>query len=414
MKENNGEQDLQISATLAVVRRLNNEYIVSFRNWVKDPELKRLAHAYKDHSGREFDPGLNLFTIISDLYRRENFHSDILALLLASNGQHKEGAKFLELFLDYLNGNGKGIIIDKMNYKLAVVERESSRIDISIKDPVSKRAIIIENKINNASDMHRQIPRYHEKLVSQGYVIDAVIYLVLSGNKQPETHDWSPFERDLILPKVIAIAAYDETSQDLFTGWLVRCETIAENIDAVFLLRQYKRLLHSIGGKNMNKPLMESFMKNMMINDNYDTAYALKDMLENLINYRRDKIIDYYKFSATPFTRVGDWNNYAVLNDYFVGDSQFSIDIIVTKHLYQVQFFDRRFSGKDDSAQSENPAFSLLKEIAMEKEFFLTDVRYEKQFSFPHQESCLYEFIDAILFKLRSIPSNNNSMLATT
>lgn len=402
------DRNLSVEPILDCMKDLSRQHLEDISRYCSSPSLKLLTADYKVYQNRDFDPGLNIFTIISDQYRRENFHSDIIALLLNPSEIHGEGGIFLEHFLDYLGDWEIGKTINKANYARAVVERESSRIDISIKDPISMHAVIIENKMNNAPDMEKQIPRYHLELQKQGYTVDAVVYIVLQGNKQPNTHDWNNVERNLILPKIIPVAAYEELPKDLYSGWLKNCEALAKNEDTFYLIKQYNQLIRTIGGRNMNRPLMESFMQQMLIGDNYQTATGIRDMLEDLINYRRDQIIEYYKFTAFPYTKVGDWNNYAVLNDYWFRDSHFAIDIIVTRDYYQVQFFDRRFPVKGSSSESDNPALWLLEKLGLENEFHPAGLRFEKIFNFPSQEQKMYSFIDNILAKLRLFQKENS------
>ena len=103
----------------------------------------------------------NIFNIVSNLYYRENFHSDIIKYFLDPNEKHNCGSAFLNVFIQMLNEkiNQKDKYIDATCYDNAVVVREEGRIDILIKSEMSHKCIIIENKINNAGDMQRQIPR---------------------------------------------------------------------------------------------------------------------------------------------------------------------------------------------------------------------------------------------------------------
>lgn len=382
---------------LRMVTDLCDQSINGLNVMVRNPTLKQIASQYKEHNEKSFDIGLNLFTLISNQYRKENFHSDILKEVLDPSGLHDEGDKFLNLFIDYLNKHTNNPGILKSNYKNATVEREAHRIDICIKDIQSKRAIIIESKLNNAPDMYRQIPNYFGKLVDLGYKIDAVIYLVMSGNKTPGILDWTAEERNSILSKTLTICAFNETESDLYNGWLKMCEHHAEKIDTAYLFRQYNRLIYSLGGKNMNKSLMEAFLTNMMQEGNYETANALKNMLNDLLSYRRDKIIDHFRFKALPFEKIGDWHNYAVFNDYHVGESNFSIDVIVTESLYQVQFFDRNYINLTEVNGKENPVNSLLKDIKYFDQFFPVARRMEVQFTFPAQENELYSFLTGFI-----------------
>src|SRR5687768_2464057 len=49
---------------------------------------------------RDIDVGFNLFVIISDIYHKENFHSDILTRLIDPRGTHQEKDRYLQLFLE--------------------------------------------------------------------------------------------------------------------------------------------------------------------------------------------------------------------------------------------------------------------------------------------------------------------------
>lgn len=52
--------------------------------------------------GREVH-GFNVFLAISDVYYRENFHSDFMAMLLDPSSPHQEGSLFLQGFVEMLN-----------------------------------------------------------------------------------------------------------------------------------------------------------------------------------------------------------------------------------------------------------------------------------------------------------------------
>jgi hypothetical protein len=378
---------------LDLIKKINHNSTAQLEGLLANDHLSEAAFQYKAHKGRKFDIGLNLFTLISTQYRKENLHSDILREILDPKGLHKEGDKFLKLFLQYLHIHPKSIQFNADDYQQCVVDREVGRIDIAVKDVKSRKAIIIENKINNAPDMIRQIPRYVESLEKQGYTIDAVVYLILAGNKQPYTHDWTEAEREAILNKILPICAFDEKSYDLYNGWLLNCEAQAENIDTAFLFRHYNKLIFKLGGNRMNQPLMEEFLSNMLQGNNYQIANALKDMLDELIKFRRDKIIDEFKHRSLPFTSVRDWNNYAVIDSYSSGNQNFAVDVIVEKNMYRVQFFERVFNSKSDNKDEANPAVAVLEDIGLVNDFFPSDKRMEIQFAFPEQEIELYDFL---------------------
>ena len=107
--------------------------------------------AKKDEIAKEyrFDEALefNFFTSISDFYYRENFHSDILKVILNPSTDLIGNKLYLDIFIDVLKEIKKA---DKLKHfsEDVTVEREEGRIDILIYD--SSKAIIVENKGNLA------------------------------------------------------------------------------------------------------------------------------------------------------------------------------------------------------------------------------------------------------------------------
>ncbi|WP_299989391.1 PD-(D/E)XK nuclease family protein [uncultured Pontibacter sp.] len=386
---NEAKNTLQLTV-LSEVQTVIENHLSQLHQFISNANLQQLTHRYAEFQEREIEIGLNVFQLVSDTYYKENFHSDILKAILDPEGLHKEGPKYLHSFISYLNQHSGKSWIKKEDYQNAVVEREAGRIDISIIDSKSKKAIIIENKMNNAGDMERQIPRYVAHLEKKGFEIDLVLYLVLNGHKEPTTHNWTQAEIAHILPKVIQVSAYNETPKDLYNGWLSKCEKQAQNIDTLFLIRQYNNLIAYLGGKNMNKPLMEEFLQSMLVNKNYSKAMSLNAMLQDLINYRRDKILDTFKFDKTPFTRVYDWKHYAVLDNCHFDGIRFAIDIIVEQDRYRFQFFVRSYDNKETPI---NPATTFLQANNLIDDFFPAEDRWEKQFMFPTQEEELYAYI---------------------
>ena len=115
---------------------------------------RHISSEYFDRKLHSEQDRFNLFHVISDLYYRENFHSDLIAFFLDPNANHGYKHLMLDSFIFLLNKIGCSI--DVVNYRDAIVVREEAKIDILIKSESNKRAIIIENKINNAGDMPRQ------------------------------------------------------------------------------------------------------------------------------------------------------------------------------------------------------------------------------------------------------------------
>ena len=86
--------------------------------FIDNGTLQRYREYIKKNNFEENYP-FNIFELISDIYYRENFHSDIIAQLLKNE-------IILKNFLKFIGVNENA-------YKNAEVEREESKIDILIK-----------------------------------------------------------------------------------------------------------------------------------------------------------------------------------------------------------------------------------------------------------------------------------------
>jgi hypothetical protein len=354
-----------------------------------------LALQFYDFKINEIHPGYNLFLLISDTYYKENFHSDIIRSLLDPQEKHNEGFKYLKLFLEFLIK--KGAKINIKDFQNSKIYREKGRIDILIMDDFSKKSIIIENKINGFFDMPRQIPRYHNYLTDSNYEVVAVAYLLLSDEKKPNIDDWTKEEIDIILKKVISISAYKEISNDLFNGWILPCERMSQNADALFIIRQYRKLIEYLGGNNMNKPIMEKFYESIIVEDNFKTAISLKSMIEELSNYRIDRIVDTFIGNPKPFYQFRKISNtMARFEGLEIDNSKYAIEIIAEIDNYKLQFWDTNYKNEGD-----NPAKYKLQSIGLFDEFYKVEYWYEKLFTFPNEENKIYDFIRMILSKLK-------------
>lgn len=354
-----------------------------------------LAIQYHDFKAKEINPGFNLFLLISDTYYKENFHSDILKSILDQHENHNEGFKFLKLFLEYLNKRGSKINI--RDFENSTIFREKGKIDILIRDDTTKKAIIVENKINGFFDMPRQIPRYHKFLTDSHYDVVAVAYLLLSDEKKPNIDDWKQEEIETILKKVVSISAYKESNTDLFNGWIIPCERASQNVDALFVLRQYGKLIEYLGGNKMNKPILEKFYESVVIEENFKAAISLKSMIEELPNYRIERIVDNFINNPKPFYQLRKMSNsMARFEGLEIDNSKYAIDIVAEIDKYKLQFWDTNFKNEGD-----NPAKFKLQKLGLLDDFYVVDYWYEKMFTFPSEETKLYDYITMIMNKLK-------------
>ena len=371
--------------------------------FVVDPSMVALARQHRECvEKREVHLGLNIFTMVSDLYYRENFHSDVLKTLLDPKNS-SDGYRFLHLFLNLLNAQCSEI--SPSNYTDVLIEREKDRIDIGIKDRLSKRAIIIENKIKDAQDQPRQLPNYLQRIKRDGYKCDAIVYLRLNNYKEPFRFEWTQEEISEVEQLLIVVIAYNETEDDLLNGWLTKCVSASGNPEAAFVFRQYGSLITALGKNVMNKPIMQSFYSKMLEADNYQTAQSLRLMLDDLIGFRRDLVLEHFKYSYAPFSnRPWAYHNSAIFQDALWHDAELGVDIGAGPEDYSFYFWDRKhIKGKPKTDWAKQ----ALEQMGNFDEFILQEegIGYVKRFVFPTEENQLYNYMKDFQQKLKTLIS---------
>lgn len=358
-----------------------------------------ICRDYERSKQLDQDDSFNVFYLISDLYYRENFHSDIIAFLLDTREKHGYGDESLSVFISLLNTLGSEI--NRENYLDAVAVREEGKIDILIKSESSKHAIIIENKINNAGDMPRQLPRYYDDVTELGYQVDATVYLPLDNNKRPDMNDWSKDDIKKVTEKLITVPAYDKTHTNLVNDWLRPLESITSNIDVLSTLRQYSRLIKQLNSNNMDTIILEKFYNQIKEGDNLKMAQSVRNMLNDLPIYLAHRIFVKYNNRCAPFSKVWLYtpNNPrdAVFEGAVVLGLYIKMDIWCSEDGYEVLFYSPDDRQPDETVFNEirNKVNSLndFSDVLDEK------CKITKNFDFK-DETRLYSFIDSILIEL--------------
>lgn len=234
--------------------------------------LKRLSERYS------VTLGFNAFELVSDVYRKENFHSDILKAILDPKSKHGEGTLFLQLFVKYLQNvamkQDKAIVMEKLSklqrFERAHVTREEGRIDVLI--DFEKYVILVENKINGADDMERQLPRYVEYVETSRLdkkEVAAIVYLTSAQPKQPNEYSWTKIDQDKIRPLLLSVVGFSEEYPyfNLVQGWLEPCQLRSSRFASVAVLSQYCELLRNQAGVTMNNKIVEELLIQMTRND---------------------------------------------------------------------------------------------------------------------------------------------------
>jgi len=263
----------------------------------------------------------NLFTISSYNSYLENFHSDVIAILLNPNERHNQKNSFLNLFLDYLIEFG--VKINKDDYAFCEITREQGRIDIWIKDNTSKKSIIIENKINNAGDQENQLENYYNYAKNSGFEIDSIVYLTLNGNKNAPLTDVAELNE-----KIQNMSAFKNNITDLSNGWLKKCYENSENEDNRSFIFQYLKLIKHLSQVGMDRQIKEDFYLVINKEDGFLKTKAIAELVAGLEEYRADLFAAKIGNDYLPFRKTYRWRpNHWLYENFNENGVNFKLDV---------------------------------------------------------------------------------------
>ena len=276
-----------------------NNYNIEVINLISNLEKENIER-YKDILKKQDKKlNFNIFDIITDKWKKENFHSEILKFLLENYED------FFNNFLELIN------IKDKKEYSNAEITNEEARIDILIKS--ENKAIIVENKINWAPDQNEQLARYYEK-IKNGYngeqkrEVEKIVYIAPSKDKNPDAQTFGEYEKE-IKDRLEKIISFDGSENDLVSCLEKSRDKLKENLE-----------------KTKNNLDSEDFNKLFFINHYIEILKrtGVGDMSEvELIFFK--EIMEKYKTDKDIFKKINyiaemcSNNNLAkILNDYFI------------------------------------------------------------------------------------------------
>jgi hypothetical protein len=248
-------------------------------------EIEKIRNEYHFKEQEQF----NIFTAISDQYKKENLHSDILKLLLGKN-ENEYLNDFYTLVKDINKNSKKKPISDIELDDTFKVEREENRIDISIYN--KRYGIIIENKINNAEDRDDQLARYYNKLYP-AKEIAAIVYIPpINYTHEPPLNDFEDKEKGIkieaktINEKLVILPVIAKDKKDIIHGFL---DVIAEkehddDIMRVFI-KQYSDFLKNWGGD-----IMASKKRNELLKELLKTKDSVQ-MTQNIVGVYNNRVI---------------------------------------------------------------------------------------------------------------------------
>jgi conserved domain protein len=314
---------LDVEKLLMETEKIKEDFLININNLLSlvSAEYSKKKEAVIEKYDLNFSDKFNIFETISDLYRREKFHSDILYTILNPNTpQIGEVAslEFVKKFIKILDLEYNFIVdetieISKEEYSPVSdgTEKIGGYIDLLITNS-HNQAIIIENKLNYAPDMPNQIVRYmkyiqEEKFGKDKKVDIIVVYLTLIPGKRPDISSYDEVFEDYT--KLIKDAEHGDgkvlkyrcaIDSNREKGSLVKflddCLLFIESKDVTnadvmltkVYLEQYKILLGHLGGDVAMLEYQKELLKNVYSSkENYRAA---KDLVE-VFEHRKDDVL---------------------------------------------------------------------------------------------------------------------------
>jgi hypothetical protein len=353
-------------------------------------ELTETSTDYSERKKRHLDIGFNIFTLISDYYYRENFHSDIIKSLLDT-----EREKTLPIFLKMINSTRKEGELKISDFSNFTIHREKERIDILILDDYSKKAIIIENKINHAADTNRQLPKYYEK-ISKDFEVVAIVYLTLNTSKTPHKLDWSDEEIANIQNLLVIIPSMSDQFINLLDNFLNPAILQVNHIDQNSILRQYAKLIQYLNKNSMDSISLERFREKILTDNNLETALSIRNMLSDLPEHIAVRIEERYNQRCYPFKNVFCYKNTTTVFDAFEFDNLYlKLDIQCSLDGYKAIFWNPNIESFDIKEHFKN--FQSLNTFVSEPD------RISHIYKHYHikEEEQLFTFVDHLMDELR-------------
>ena len=351
--------------------------------FIDNGTLQRYREYIEKNNFEENYP-FNIFELISDIYYRENFHSDIIAQLFKNE-------IILKNFLKFIG-------VDESAYKNAEVEREESKIDILIK--TEKNCIIVENKLNWAKDMPEQLFRYYSECKNNKKLeVDKIVYLSPNSSKMPEDYSVKEIPKELIK----TIIGYDGENNDFYTMVLEKSLKEMNNNEPkewLLLLEHYLKILRLTGETKMDKLTKEFYDKIVNDGKEYEKIKLIATMYNDLIKTRKNNLVE--KFNGND-----DWKEGFYRDFYSEKRGQnYALEINVNDSRYSwLQLFSREEGTATDGnpkstkkwEQDNKDIEAWLKKHKLFDGFYFDDWRWTKEFKFPEEEKALYEFAKKLI-----------------
>ncbi len=134
--------------------------------------------------------------VIDELHINENAHSRILLKLLQFKNTKGE-YEILESLLSFIKKKAHFNQFERIQFDKPLITQEEARIDLWIRDYVTRYSMIFENKVYNAEDQEEQLSRYIDKTIDEGFDKNNIFVIYLpSDEHEPADQSWGKYKEE--------------------------------------------------------------------------------------------------------------------------------------------------------------------------------------------------------------------------
>lgn len=336
-------------------------------------ELKQLLSRIELHNKMEEVPYSILPMMYDRISSKELLHSEIIASLLDPNEKHGLGEVPLQCFLDKIDCKDFGEL-SKTIVELEKGVEDMRRIDILLTN--GNKAIIIENKLNDAVDQPNQLKDYLNSITNKKLDVLKIVYLPLyeyKSAKEKVDNVLNLYPKDLI-------------------DWLSSCNSDTCN--------DYALLLKYMNQTNINfmeaKALQQAELSAEELTKLIDIANIITSESWNAARF--EPIIVAVK-TAFPKEELKSSVSKNILNIWFGECYKYWIDVRAQYHSYDLYVVDK----EDENAAI--PAEVMVKSYkfdSIEKGYRYLKIK-NKDYPFPDLSNIKNkELIDEIINLLKT------------
>lgn len=383
-KTNPKDLILVIDNLYSSMNNYNKEVINLISNFEKEN-----INAYKEILERQGSKlKFNIFDIITDKWRRENFHSEILKFLL------ENCEDFFNDFLDLIE------IKNKEEYSNAEITNEEAKIDILIKS--EKKAIIVENKINWASDQNEQLARYYKKIKDEyKKEVEKIVYIAPSKDKEPDSKTFGKDEeiKKEIKDRYIEKIGFDGSENDLVSCLEKSRDKLKENLEKtknnldsenfhkLFFINHYIEILKRTGAGDMStiktnftKEIIEKYKTDK---DIFKKINYIGEMYNNLLEIKNKYILNYIKAEDWGYNKKEAYYSCGYTFPY--GKNNFYLEI-KTWDIFKIYIYFYDDKGKTNDIKN-------ILSKALKKEDVDKMIKDGLELDFPDEEDKLFDLV---------------------